>query len=155
MNKQVVQLGLLLRQVPDYGFSMDKFDDRLRLQKTVYLLQAFGVYLGYDFYWYLRGPYCTVLTANAFMLEKIYDGIPTDPKTFGNPAAQERFENFKKFISGMDVDEMEIAASLHYMMEAFGKTEEEAKRATVEKRHNFTEAGVIRVWEKMRRYGLV
>ena len=41
--------------------------DKNTLQKKVYLLQAMNVDLGYDFIWYLRGPYSQEL------LEKISD----------------------------------------------------------------------------------
>jgi len=42
------------------------FDDRLILQKAVYLLQAAGIQLGYRFRWYLKGPYSPDMTAGAF-----------------------------------------------------------------------------------------
>lgn len=45
---------------------MDSFDDRLILQKAVYLTQQAGIPLGYHYYWYLRGPYCRELTADAY-----------------------------------------------------------------------------------------
>jgi len=47
-------------------FAMNTFDERLVLQKAVYLGQAAGVKLGYYFSWYLRGPYCSPLAADAF-----------------------------------------------------------------------------------------
>ena len=49
MNKETVELGFILKQIKDYEFTMQDFDDRLRIQKLIYLLQASGVYLGYDF----------------------------------------------------------------------------------------------------------
>ena len=57
-----VWLGLVLKKIPEFSddFSMDRFNDRLKLQKIIYLLQAFDVYLGYNFGWYLRGPYCSI-----------------------------------------------------------------------------------------------
>ena len=36
---------------------IDDFNERLRYQKLVYLLQASGVPIGYRFNWYIRGPY--------------------------------------------------------------------------------------------------
>jgi len=42
------------------------FNDRLILQKTVYLLQSAGIHIGYRFRWYLRGPYSPDMTAGAF-----------------------------------------------------------------------------------------
>ena len=38
-------------------FKVDSFEDRLIMQKAVYLAQAGGVNLGYYYHWYLYGPY--------------------------------------------------------------------------------------------------
>ena len=46
--------------------SVQTFNDRLILQKSVYLLQAGGIHMGYRFRWYLRGPYSPDMTAGAF-----------------------------------------------------------------------------------------
>lgn len=48
--------------------SVDSFDDRLILQKAVYLLQSAGIRMGYRFRWYLKGPYSPDMTADAFAL---------------------------------------------------------------------------------------
>lgn len=45
---------------------IDTFNDRLLMQKSVYLAQALGVNLGYHFGWYLRGPYSPALTRDLF-----------------------------------------------------------------------------------------
>ena len=45
---------------------VDEFDDRLILQKTIYLVQAKGVHLGYYYKWYLHGPYCSSLTKDLY-----------------------------------------------------------------------------------------
>ena len=37
--------------------SLDGFDERMRLQKLVYLAQALGAFGGFTFSWYNRGPY--------------------------------------------------------------------------------------------------
>jgi uncharacterized protein YwgA len=94
---------------------MDEFDDRLRLQKFIYLLQTFDIYLGYDFSWYIRGPYCSTLSTCGFALREIYDKIPTKKIRFEDPAAQKKFMRFQDFIKGheSDVRFLEIAASLH------------------------------------------
>ena len=46
-----------------------RFDDRLLLQKRIYLLRAAGVDLGHSYSWYLRGPYSPPLTRDAFALD--------------------------------------------------------------------------------------
>lgn len=47
MDRQAMDLGYILRQFPDLGFGMDDTGHRLRVQRFVYLLQAFDIYLGY------------------------------------------------------------------------------------------------------------
>jgi len=47
-------------------FRIDSFEDRLILQKAVYLAQVAGVHLGYYYRWYLRGPYSPSLTRDEY-----------------------------------------------------------------------------------------
>ena len=142
MNRQPVDLGYVLRQFPQFEFGMRDFDHRLRVQKFVYLLQSFDVYLGYDYSWYLRGPYCSTLAASGFALAGFYDNIPQGVRmAFSSPAVNDRFENFKRFIAGRekDTDFLEIAASFHFL-EAGGKlTRSGMLQRVVNKRPQFTE----------------
>ena len=50
----------------EFGLSRDSMENRLRLQKTVYLLQTFGLYLGYGFSWYRYGPYSQELVYDTY-----------------------------------------------------------------------------------------
>ena len=123
MDTQAFVLGHILRRFPEFEFSMDEFDDRLRLQKFIYLLQAHGIYLGYDYSWYLRGPYCTALATAGFMLKDFYDMLPEKRdkyEGFTNSVVQDRFEKFVKFIGKREADTnfLEVAASLHYQLSA-------------------------------------
>jgi hypothetical protein len=65
MNRRQIALKLVLKELGAQA-TLKTFDDRLILQKTVYLVQQFGIPLGYSFSWYLRGPYSRDLTADAF-----------------------------------------------------------------------------------------
>ena len=65
MDKQQILLAKTL-EAANLPLSMDRFDQRLILQKAIYLLQAAGVRNGYRFRWYLKGPYCSELTNDAF-----------------------------------------------------------------------------------------
>jgi uncharacterized protein YwgA len=67
MNMQQTKLGLALHEA-GIPLTVDSFDDRLILQKTVYLLQQAQVHLGYRFRWYIRGPYSSGLTEDVFDL---------------------------------------------------------------------------------------
>lgn len=157
MNPHVMDLGFILRQVPGYeDFTMARFEDRLKLQKTIYLLQAFGVHIGYDYNWYLRGPYCSNLAANGFVLEDYYPHIPRDEKIrFKGSVAQGRFLDFLKFMDGKSIDDLEIAASLHYQVAMDGMDEEGAKRVVVAKQHRFKRAWIDGIWDEIRGHGLV
>ena len=123
LNRQTIDLGFIMRHF-NVDFSMDTFNERLRLQKFIYLLQMFGIYLGYDFSWYIRGPYCSTLSAHGFALRGIYNKIPQDKVRFENPVVQKKFKRFQDFIKDRidDVEFLEIAASLHNL-----NTTEESK----------------------------
>lgn len=155
MNLQAIDLGLVLKQVPGSDFSMGTFQDRLKLQKTVYLLQAFGVYLGYDFSWYLRGPYCPVLTTNGFILQEIYDKVPNREVKFQNPKSQSQFEKFLKFVRDKTVDDLEVAASIHYTKHVFNMSDSEVKKKVENKQKRFTAEQVEGIWRDMAKWGLI
>lgn len=65
MNRRQISALLVLREL---GLSerMESFEDRLSVQKGVYLAQASGADLGHYFNWYLRGPYASSLTQDVF-----------------------------------------------------------------------------------------
>ena len=142
MQRQIVDLGFIMRQFPAIEFSMDTFSDRLRLQKFIYLLQAFDIYLGYDYSWYLRGPYCSNLAACAFALQEIYDHVPDMKVSFLNNKTQRRFEDFKRFIKGREIDNdfLEIAASLHFLKKTTRGADDEIIRKVANKQKQFTES---------------
>jgi len=106
-------LGGLLKRIGHFG--MRTFADRLILQKLVYLLQAFGIYLGYRFSWYLRGPYSPRLAADGFELEPHYERV--SKATFWDAALEGRFREFVRFISPFkrDPDMLELMASIHFL----------------------------------------
>lgn len=156
MKRESVELGYLLKNVIGDDFSMDDFDSRLRLQKSIYLLQAFDVNLGYSFAWYLRGPYCPLLADNGFEINDVYHRIPKEEVKFTERKVQRSFERFQEFINRKDVDALEIAASLHYQIKILGKDEMEAKEKTAnKKRKQFDRTQVDVIFEEMGKCGLL
>jgi uncharacterized protein YwgA len=67
MDRKQIGLKLTLDAL-GVPLRLDSFDDRMALQKTIYLCQQAGVHLGYRYNWYLRGPYSPDLTRDAFAL---------------------------------------------------------------------------------------
>ena len=65
MTNRQVAMKLVTEQL---GLSSEQreFDDRLKLQKAIYLLQEAGFAFNYKFSWYIRGPYSPELTEDAF-----------------------------------------------------------------------------------------
>lgn len=95
INDEVINLGLVLKKLDN--FSMSTFNGRLTLQKTIYLMQSFGVYLGHNFSWYIRGPYSSHLASVGFALHEIYHKIP-DAGHF-EKKTQKKFDRFIEFMS--------------------------------------------------------
>lgn len=159
MERQPFVLGFLLRKFPEFDFKMDEFDDRLRLQKFIYLLQAHDIYLGYDFSWYLRGPYCTTLTAAGFALEGFYQQIPKRSKgtRFASRTIQKRFDRFTRFIKGKESDTnfLEAAASLHFLIRIRQLTDDDAVSMVAEKMPGVDASYVKGVLDCVRAEGLL
>lgn len=154
-SRTAVELGYILRHIPGYEFSVDEFDDRIRFQKTVYLLQAFGINRGYDFSWYLREPYCTLAAHDGYDLRDVYYSIPTGSRVFKNSKANKKFDRFCKFVRDKSTSYLEIAASLHYRKISEDWDEARIKTAVESKRKEFTREMVEQAWDDMRRAELV
>lgn len=95
--------------------NLDKFSGRKQLQKLTYLLEAFGLDLGFKFSWYIHGPYDRRLTS------VLYDDDPEDsnrqvPDEYENE--KEKLRVLKKFL-GSDVHSsktLELISSIHYLL---------------------------------------
>lgn len=110
-------LGGLLHRICNYDPSIFElsFKDRLILQKTIYLLEQFGLYLGYSFNWYLRGPYSPELTRDAFSLMQKYEELPQI--SFVEEADEIKLRKFLDFLKSRSNDEewLEIVGSTHFL----------------------------------------
>lgn len=157
IKKQAVDLGYILKQIPDSNFTMDDFDSRIRLQKIIYLIQAHGPYLGYDFSWYIRGPYCSKLATTGFSLKSIYDRIEEKPKVeFVDKKVQKKFIDAKKLIKKLpNNDSLEIAASLHILKHTTNDSKEDIIDKVMKKPKKFTKIECRRIWEILEKDGLM
>jgi len=93
---------------------LDNFASRKQLQKLTYLIEAFGIFLGFKFSWYLHGPYDRRLTAVLYDDDKeesarqVLDVYPNE---------DEIIKRLKEFL-GRDVHfsrTLELIVSLHYL----------------------------------------
>ena len=110
-------LGSVFEKIYGKNFSKSLFDDRLEMQKSMYLLQELGISVGdYDFMWYKHGPYSQSLQNDILNLQS--DGI----KVYYSNDAEIAIQALKKAIMRDDisyniVDWSECLGSMQYLRE--------------------------------------
>lgn len=103
------------------GVDMSTFSGRLALQKHVYLMQLFGIDLGYRFNWYLHGPYSPALAERGFEIEERKDSIERLAESVAlQDWVKDRLKQYEKLIAEKPEETslelwLEILASLHYL----------------------------------------
>jgi uncharacterized protein YwgA len=145
-----VLAGLLKRAYPD--FNMISFDNRLKVQKFVYLLQEWGLNLGYRFSLYLRGPYCTEVAKDAFQMP---DSRAVPLQMFAEAGVEKRFNEFLSVFAPHknSVDWLEVASSILIFKRLYtGQSKEQIVEKVLHKNENVTysTAFIERVWENLR-----
>lgn len=158
MDRQQIGLKLALDALGK-ELSLDDFNDRLALQKTIYLIQAGGVHLGYDYGWYLRGPYSRGLTRDAFAVRahgpEEVKGWKLDPQSLTRLASLR--EAFASWSVGRCERHLELLASVHFILETRqGRADDLAGlRQTLSKSNkDFSEADIGQAIEDLKRHDL-
>jgi hypothetical protein len=157
-KKKVAALGGILRRVGNFDPTTfeSNFNYRLILQKTVYLMQQFGLNIGYSFSWYLRGPYSPTLTRDTYELIKIYP--ETQPVKFADSTAEKRFCEFIAFIKPIARDYMRLEriASIHFLFSVYPKlSSEEIFLKSKMKIPSITHEDFQQIKATLRNYGLL
>ena len=116
-KKDIVKLDEILRSL---GMDTDvsSFDSRLRIQKTVYILQAMGVGLKYPFEFYKsgHGVYSKKLADDYYHLKErlIEEKLLNDQNRFLNGTEKKKLDQFKK-IGHHDLKMLEAVSSIIYL----------------------------------------
>lgn len=126
MNSLVLA-GIVKRVYPN--FNMSTFENRLKLQKIVYLLQAYGINLGYTFTLYHYGPYCLELMKTAYYVE---DFAKIKEVGFEDTGVETKFKAFLEKITPYknDVNWLEAASTLHLFKKLYPS---ESKRELIKR----------------------
>lgn len=83
------------KQIFNKSFDYSDFDNRLQMQKIIYMLQELGAPVGdYGFRWYKHGPYSQELLDDMFLISS----SPTTSVIFSYDA-QKRIETIKSLVS--------------------------------------------------------
>lgn len=94
MNSSYIATAIVLRDLN--CTSIETLNDRILLQKKVYLAQDIGVPLHYGYSWYIHGPYSTDLTA------VVYQVIPEGFGDLENKTLKEPYKNMLVKINNLD-----------------------------------------------------
>ena len=96
----------LLKEDLDFDFNRNSLDDRIKLQKYVFIAKSFGLNLGYYYSLYIHGPYSPNLARDYYNLNlKSYDYNTLDLKRTFN------FGEFKLAVQGKSTKWLEIAST--------------------------------------------
>jgi hypothetical protein len=121
MDRQQIGLKLTLDAL-GHDLDLSDFDRRLILQKTIYLVQATKVDLGYTFRWYLRGPYSPGLTRDAFALKAELTQSADELKDWKlDPVSLQRLAQLRKVFGAIPAESrmrrLELLASVHFLLQ--------------------------------------
>jgi uncharacterized protein YwgA len=170
VNETRISLKLLLEQAGIEKISLDTFSQRFNIQKKIYLTQLMGLDLGYRFGWYLRGPYCTDLTNDAYALKDELLGGQADVKGHHlTEAARDRMEKARRLWevpAGLSVGAdqwLELLASVHYLKhiaywpKGAGRDFDAVFEALVKAKPHFkdSKADARRAWQRLDEFGLL
>lgn len=135
MDRRQIGLVLALDQL-GLPLKLATFDDRLVLQKAIYLAEAAGVHLGYDHSWYLRGPYSSGLARDAFAAEA---ELAKDKQEIAgwklDDGSQQQLTELQDLVTGEQNERakrLELLASTHYLVRRRGMSQDDLELLTQE-----------------------
>lgn len=144
-------------------FKIDSFEDRLIMQKSVYLAQTAGVNLGYYYHWYLHGPYSPSLTRDEYAIATdISVGTDESEGWKLDDASSQRLEEIRGIFTEPERDKLarklELLASVHFLIERRQVSKVDTSRITATlKRFNkdFSKEEVKEALGELKSYGLL
>jgi uncharacterized protein YwgA len=104
---------------------MSTFGSRIKLQKLVYILKSLGIHFGYDFTWYIYGPYSPDLTRDGYLFNrnKIQINVLIESSLMSENERETLHKINRKIINNSD--NAELIASYLYLKEKYGPRAQE------------------------------
>lgn len=109
---------------------VDTFGQRFRSQKINYFAQEFGIVSCYPYNLYINGPYSPDLAHDLFQIKN--NNIEVKAVKFAPDELEERFAKLQKFIEGKNDRQLEVIATLHWLIKKAKCTEAEAVKKIAE-----------------------
>lgn len=162
MDRQQIGLKLTVDGLK-LPFQINTFEDRLILQKAVYLAQAAGVNLGYYYHWYLYGPYSPSLTRDEYTIyTDISAGLDESEGWNLDDESTDRLKKLQDLIPKGEKAhvrrELELLASVHFLINRRQVRQNDAREiaATLGRfNKDFSEEDVQKALRELKDYGLL
>ena len=151
----IYEIGLLAKDVGN--FDACSYEGRITFQRTIHIMQSFGIDLGYNYNWMLRGPYSMELAKDGHGVAEAVKNIPDIPVEFRHEEDQAAYDDFKRFMENIrdDQDQLDIATSICHLHNEFGIGKEPALDLTAGKSERYGIGECRQVWDELERYGVV
>jgi uncharacterized protein YwgA len=162
MDRQQIGLRLTVKGL-NLPFQINTFEDRLILQKAVYLAQTAGVNLGYYYHWYLYGPYSPSLTRDEYAIyTDISAGMDESEGWKLDDSSSQRLEEIRGIFVKPERDKLakklELLASVHFLITRKQVSQRITEEITsILRRFNkdFSEEEVQNALRELKDYGLL
>ena len=144
-------------------FRIGTFQDRLIMQKAIYLAQTAGIQLGYFYHWYLHGPYSPSLTHDEYSIAMDISADMDESKRWTlDDVSLQRLKTIKALFQETDRDKLalklELLASVHFLVDQKQVSQVDPDKITETlKRFNkpFNKRDVVAAIEELEAYGLL
>jgi uncharacterized protein YwgA len=162
MDRQQISVKLAIDALC-LPFKIKTFQDRLIMQKAVYIAQSAGINLGYFYHWYLYGPYSPSLTRDEFAIAMDISSDMDDSRGWKlDDTSLERLKEIKPLFAEPDRDKLalklELLASVHFLIDRkqVSKVDTNQINATLTRfNKNFREEEIKEALTELDHYDLV
>jgi len=101
-----------LKEIGDFEPKINEFQDRLIIQKVVYLLQRKGIESKFKYNLHVRGPYSPDLTKEIYSHQNAVEKLETNCKLDNSEST--KVGEFKELFSDLRPSILEVAATYSY-----------------------------------------
>ena len=165
MNKRSAGVYIVSEQMG--GFQIDELDDRVFLQKIIYLLQLLGVNLGFRFSWYKIGPYSSDLAKTAYQIQECIEEYTNELSGVKIRDDVEEKIDMLKNVKDQKPDNIslhkwfELVSSIHYLKYISATDPSSITADNIEDqlhkagKTNFNSSHIRAAWDQLESLGLI
>ncbi len=151
-QKAIGKITACFKAILGKDLDMDSFEDRIRLQKILYILERAGIRLGYSFGWHIRGPYSPHLADDGYAYKE-NKGKMAFSYAFGEGEKRiiARVQGISEYLE--TEEHSELLASLLYLSKRLELEGEKLKEELKVRKPRFSDAEIdeaLSYWDKIR-----